>query len=131
MAAPRRFDLEDILIRPGTYFNPSTEVLLIVDDSPQIDREIFDDGDDDGAAWVLISDETPIDEDRRDELLERFDVSYHPAGRRAGASSEDLDLQPDPVDDELAQPLDDELSGPLDDEMSEGDLGEEMDLEEE
>ena len=27
-----------------------------------------------GADWVLISDETPIDENRRDELLERFQV---------------------------------------------------------
>ena len=31
MAGPRRFDLDDLLIRPGTYFNPETEVLLVVD----------------------------------------------------------------------------------------------------
>ena len=33
-----------------------------------------------GADWVLISDETPIDENRRDELLEAFQVHYHAGG---------------------------------------------------
>jgi len=32
-ADPRLADLEDLINRPGTYFNPQTEVLLVVDDS--------------------------------------------------------------------------------------------------
>ena len=41
MANPRQFDLDDILIRPGTYFNPQTEVLVVIDASPDIDTEVF------------------------------------------------------------------------------------------
>ena len=64
MANPRQFDLEDIVNRPGTYFNPQTEVLIVVDDSPDVDTEIFNLEDFEGADWVLISDESPIDESR-------------------------------------------------------------------
>ena len=53
MPAPRRFDLEDILNRPGTYFNPETEVLLVVDDAPELDADLFED-DSDGGDWVLL-----------------------------------------------------------------------------
>ena len=53
MAAPRRFDLEDILNRPGTYFNPETEVLLVIDDAPEVDQDIFEE-DGDGGEWVLL-----------------------------------------------------------------------------
>ena len=63
MANPRQFDLEDIVNRPGTYFNPQTEVLIVVDDSPDVDTEIFNMEDFEGADWVLISDEVA---DRRD-----------------------------------------------------------------
>jgi hypothetical protein len=31
-----------------------------------------------GADWVLISDEVPVDEHRRDELLEAFQVDAQP-----------------------------------------------------
>ena len=31
-----------------------------------------------GADWVLISDESPVDENRRDELLESFQVRHQP-----------------------------------------------------
>ena len=55
MAAPRRFELEDILNRPGTYFNPETEVLLIIDDAPEVDPELFEEDDQEG--WVLIGDD--------------------------------------------------------------------------
>jgi len=34
MARLRRFDIEEAVNRPGTYYNPQTEVLLVVDDSP-------------------------------------------------------------------------------------------------
>ena len=78
MADPRRFELEELTNRPGTYFNPQTEVLVIVDDSPELDAEIFNMEEFEGADWVLISEETPLDEPRRDELLEAFQVHYHP-----------------------------------------------------
>ena len=70
MADDRRFELDDLLVRPGTYFNPQTEVLVVVDDSPSIDGEIFNMEEFEGADWVLISDDVPVDEARRDELLE-------------------------------------------------------------
>jgi hypothetical protein len=79
MADARRVELEDLVNRPGTYFNPQTEVLIVVDDSPEMDGEIFNMEDYEGADWVLISDETPVDEPRRDELLEAFQIRYSPA----------------------------------------------------
>jgi hypothetical protein len=95
MADPRIFELDELLIRPGTYFNPQTEVLVIVDDSPELDAEIFNMEEFEGADWVLISDETPIDENRRDELLERFQVHYHP-----GPPAEDGDETPDELEED-------------------------------
>src|SRR5439155_23603852 len=62
--------LEEIINRPGVYFNPQTEVLIVVDDSAELDGEIFNMEQFEGAEWVVISDETPLDEHRRDELLE-------------------------------------------------------------
>jgi hypothetical protein len=72
MAEGRRFELDELLNRPGTYFNPQTEVLVVVDDSPELDSEIFNMEEFEGADWVLVSEEVPIDEHRRDELLESF-----------------------------------------------------------
>jgi len=94
MVNPRRVELDELLIRPGTYFNPQTEVLLVVDDSPEIDAEIFDVAEFEGADWVLISDEVPVDEHRRDELLEAFQVHYQPGA----VENEDDD---DEAEDEL------------------------------
>jgi hypothetical protein len=84
MADPRKVELEDIINRPGTYFNPQIEVLIVVDDSPELDAEIFNMEEYEGADWVLISDEVPVDEHRRDELLEAFQVRYDP-----GAENDD------------------------------------------
>jgi hypothetical protein len=83
MADDRRIDLEDLLVRPGTYLNPQTEVLVVVDDSPAIDGEIFNLEEFEGADWVHISDEVPTDESRRDELLETFQATYHGGDSRA------------------------------------------------
>ena len=104
MANPRLFDLEDILNRPGTYFNPQTEVLVVVDDSPDVDTEIFNLEDFEGADWVLISDESPIDEHVRDELMQAFQVR-HGSGL-AGAIHTDEDIVDD---DENAEPEADEI----------------------
>ena len=80
MADPRKFELEELVNRPGTYFNPQTEVMVTVDDSPELDAEIFNMEEFEGADWVLISDETPVDEQRRDELLESFQIQLSPGG---------------------------------------------------
>jgi hypothetical protein len=90
MADPRRFELDELVNRPGTYFNPQTEVLVVIDDSPELDAEIFNMEEFEGADWVLISDELPVDEARRDELLETFQVRYHP-----GSVTADSDDDPD------------------------------------
>jgi hypothetical protein len=90
MPDPRRIDLDELINRPGTYFNPQTEVLIIVDDSPEMDAEIFNMEDFEGADWVLISDETPVEENRRDELLESFQVR-HSVGGLANAGDEDAE----------------------------------------
>jgi hypothetical protein len=94
MPAPRRFELDDILNRPGTYFNPDTEVLIVVDDATAVDSEIFEEGGN-GGDWVLIGDDVPLDERRRDELIERFEVRHHPGATGAIAASEDDDFEPD------------------------------------
>ncbi len=91
MADPLRLELDDLVNRPGTYFNPQTEVLVIVDDSPVMPVEEYDGGD-----WVLISDETPVEENRRDELLEAFQVRHLRAGPDAIADVEDDDAAEGP-----------------------------------
>ncbi|MEX1219435.1 MAG: hypothetical protein WEB05_03500 [Solirubrobacterales bacterium] len=72
------YELEDLAVQPGTYFNPQTEVVVIVDDSASIDQEIFNMESFEGAEWVRIAEETAVDEQQRDELLERFQTHYHP-----------------------------------------------------
>ena len=103
MADGRRFDLEDLLVRPGCYLNPQTEIMVVVDDSSSIDGEIFNMEEFEGADWVLIADEVPVDESRRDELLEGFQATYHGGDGRMVAAPEEADddavePEPDPED---------------------------------
>ncbi len=77
-----RVELEELLVRPGTYFNPQTEVLVVVDDSVSIDQEVFNMEAYEGADWIRVSEDVPIDEDARDEALERFQTDHHPASAR-------------------------------------------------
>jgi hypothetical protein len=77
MARDRRYEIEDLVNRAGTYFSPQTEVLVIVDDSSSIDSEIFNMEEFEGADWVLISDDVPVDESQRDEILENFQSTFH------------------------------------------------------
>jgi hypothetical protein len=86
MAKDRQFDLDELIVRPGTYFNPQTEVLVMVDDSASLDNEIFNMEDFEGADWVLLSDDLPVDEARRDELVEGFQA------RHAGGDGRDVTL---------------------------------------
>jgi hypothetical protein len=91
MADLRRFEIEDLATRPGTYYNPETEVVIVVDDSAHAEAELF--GESDDGDWVLVSDDLPVDEHRRDELLERLQV-------RAARAAEREDLNEDVPDDE-------------------------------
>ena len=101
MAGPRRFEIDELLIRPGTYFNPETEVLLVIDDTPQLDTDVADEAEE-GGDWMLVSDEIPVDEHARDELLEAFSARFHPgssgavAGDEDDPGDEDPELEPDP-----------------------------------
>ena len=99
--ADRHFDLDEALVRPGTYFNPQTEVMIVVDDSPSMDSEIFNMEEFEGADWVLISDDLPVDESARDELLEDFQTTYHGGdGRAVRGDEENADLDDDTEDEE-------------------------------
>jgi hypothetical protein len=106
--AMRRFELDDLVNRPGTYFNPQTEVLIVVDDSPDLDNEIFDLEEAEGADWVLISDDAPVDEHARDDLIERFQAR-HSASSTADALAEP-ENDPDDFDGfEVQDPDEDDL----------------------
>jgi hypothetical protein len=98
MADPRKFELEELVNRPGTYFNPQTEIMVTVDDSPELDAEIFNMEEYEGAEWVLISDELPIDENRRDELLENFQSTQHPGTVRDDGDEPVDDLDEDEIE---------------------------------
>jgi ABC-type Fe3+ transport system substrate-binding protein len=105
MARMRRFEIDELLVRPGTYFNPQTEVLIVVDDSPEIDQATFDeDAAPEGADWVLVSDEAPIDEAARDELLERFQVQQRSA---VAPALDDEDAEDDLDDEDELEPDED------------------------
>jgi hypothetical protein len=99
MSNARRFQLEEITLRPGTYFNPQTEIMIVVDDSPEVDHEIFESDEFDGEQWVLISDDAPLDENKRDDIVERFQLS-HGAGGELPDDDDDLDDEDDDDDDD-------------------------------
>ena len=105
MADDRRYEIEELLVRPGTYFNPQTEVLVVVDDSNSMDAEIFNLEEFEGADWVLVTDDLPVDDARRDEFFETFQATYHGGDGRAVAPDDvdsldeldgEEDLEPDP-----------------------------------
>ena len=96
MAGERHYELEDLVVRPGTYFNPQTEVMVVVDDSPSLDTEIFNLDEFEGADWILISDDLPVDEAQRDELLENFQATHR------GADSRSVGVDPE-TDDEIVE----------------------------
>jgi hypothetical protein len=103
MKDARRFQLDELTIRPGTYFNPQTEVLIVVDDSPDVDHEVFDMDAFESTDWVLISDEVAVDEDKRDDLIEEFRATYVPGAELPAGDGDDLgededELEPDELD---------------------------------
>ncbi len=111
----RRFGLDELLLRPGTYFNPQTEIMVVVDDSPEVDNEIFEAAEIDATQWVQISDETPLDEHQRDELIERFQLS-HREGSELSDDDEVLDDEDDDLDPDEDEDDEDEVEelDPLD-----------------
>lgn len=107
MSDPRRFPLDEATLRAGTYFNPQTEVLMVIDDSADVDHELFDADEFESSEWVLIAEESPLDEGKRDELIESFRASYEPGGSEDEDSDDELDDDEDDVDaDELELELD-------------------------
>ena len=97
MADVRRFELEELSNRPGTYYNPTTEVVIVVDDSTAIETGLVDEDDD--MEWVLLGDEPAVDEQRRDELVERFETRS--VGTTVPETDDDVveeedELEPDP-----------------------------------
>jgi hypothetical protein len=107
MARDRRYELDELVNRAGTYFNPQTEVLVIVDDSVSIDSEIFNMEEFEGADWVLVSDDVPVDEPSRDEILENFQATFHGADGRMEADGEDLEDELEDEDNERDDYADD------------------------
>ena len=99
----RVVEIDEALVRPGTYFNPQTEVVVVVDDSVSIDQEVFNMEAYEGADWVRITDDVPIDEEARDAALERFQTHYHP-GLEGSLSETALELDdPEENEDEPGQ----------------------------
>jgi hypothetical protein len=94
----RTVETDEMLLRPGTYFNPQTEIVVIVDDSTSIDQEIFNMEAYEGSDWVRIADDVPVDEDSLQETIEGFQTHYH--GGTAGSVSETALEQGDGTDDE-------------------------------
>jgi hypothetical protein len=93
MAAPEEslYQVEEMLNQPGTYFNPQSEVLVIVDDSASVDQEVFNNLEGlEGAEWVRVSDDVPVDEDGRDRTLESFEAR-HQSGSLAPDALEETD----------------------------------------
>jgi hypothetical protein len=97
MARLRRFDLDELSARPGTYFNPETEILIVVDDTAHPGAELADETD---GEWILVGDEVPLDDAQRDELLERLEVRAARAGEPDVEDDEvvedEEELEPDP-----------------------------------
>src|SRR5215204_2643606 len=97
--------LDDLLSQPGTYFNPQTEVVVVVDDSTSIDQEVFNLEAYEGADWVRVSEDVPIDEDDRDRILEGFQTETHSA---SATNLSELDLEESDDDAPDDEPEEDE-----------------------
>ena len=88
-------DLDELLVRPGTYFNPQTEVVVVVVDDVSIDQEVFNMEAFEGADWVRVSDDVPVDSDSLDTAMERFQSLRH-APVHVGVQA--TELEPDADD---------------------------------
>ncbi len=107
MKNARRFQLDELALRPGTYFNPQTEVMIVVDDSPEVDHELFEVDDFEASDWVQISEEVPLEENHRDALVERFQLAHQPGGVLEGDDLGDDEDEDDEDEDDEDDDLDD------------------------
>lgn len=102
------YELEQLAVQPGTYVNPQTEVVIVVDDSATVDQDVFEEEGLEGNEWVRVSDEVPVDETLLEEALDEFHTRRHPTAASQGSSlalDDDLDddnpeLEPDPDEEE-------------------------------
>lgn len=86
------YEVEEMLVQPGTYFNPQTEVVVVVDDSASPDQEVFESLDGyEGAEWVRVSDDVAVDEEGRDRALEAFETRNQGDSLSEGALEESDD----------------------------------------
>lgn len=95
------YEVEEMLVQPGTYFNPQTEVVVVVDDSASPDQEVFESLEGyEGAEWVRVSDDVAVDEEGRDRALEAFEAS-----KQGGDLAEDaLEASEDDFEEEEERP---------------------------
>ncbi len=89
------FELEELAVQPGLYFNPQTEVVVIVDDNFSADPDDFQDDGEDEGRWLRISDEVPIDEQARDELFEDYLTKRRPEQTDEDEYEDEEELEPD------------------------------------
>jgi hypothetical protein len=104
MAATEKsvYEVEEMLNQPGTYFNPQTEVVVVVDDSASPDQEVFNNLEGlEGAEWVRVSDDVPVDEDGRDRALEAFETTNQGG---AALAANDLDESEDDFEEKDERP---------------------------
>jgi hypothetical protein len=95
------YEVEEMLNQPGTYFNPQTEVVVVVDDSAAPDQEVFNNLEGlEGAEWVRVSDDVPVDEDGRDRALEAFETVNQGDSLAANA----LEVTDDDLEEEEERP---------------------------
>ena len=96
MADPRTFELDELVNRPGTYFNPQTDVVIIVDDTVDVDTEIFNMEDFEGADWVLSATRR---RSTRPAATRSSSASRSPSAPRASDLNEDVvEAEPEPED---------------------------------
>jgi hypothetical protein len=96
------YEVEEMLNQPGTYFNPQTEVVVVVDDSASPDQEVFNNLEGlEGAEWVRVSDDVPVDEDGRDRALEAFETTNQGS---VSLAANDLDESEDDLEEEDERP---------------------------
>ena len=70
----------------------------MVDDSASMDAEIFNLEEFEGADWVLLSDDLPVDEAQRDELLESFQAKH------TGGDGREVTLDAEELEDDVEEP---------------------------
>lgn len=105
MTNARRFQIDELTLRPGTYFNPQTEIMIVVDDTPEVDHELFEMDEFDSDEWVLIAEDTPVDEPKRDELVERFQLAYQGTSELSADDEDDDEDEDDEDEDEDGEDL--------------------------